>query len=149
MSSACSFCEIALGKAPASIVYEDVNVLAFMDINPANVGHTLVVSRVHWENIYEIPENILAKIVLVVKNISIAVKKTVGADGIKVIQLNGRAAGQVVMHVHFHVIPIISTTGKIKGHRGRILSKRIELDETALKIRENLLGEVYGGPGRI
>ena len=140
MNPVCSFCEIALGKAPASIVYEDQNVLAFMDINPANVGHTLVVPRGHWENIYETPAKVLAEIAVIVKKVSIALKKTVDANGIKVIQLNGRAAGQVVMHIHFHVIPITSKTRETNGHRGRIRSKRNELDQTARKIRKNLLG---------
>ena len=76
MSVDCPFCSIASGKATASIVYEAATVLAFMDLNPANLGHTLVVPREHWENIYEVPENVLAEIAAVVKKVSGAVKKT-------------------------------------------------------------------------
>jgi len=108
-----------------------------MDLNPANVGHTLVVPRGHWENIYDAPEKILAEMAAVVKKVSVAVKKTVDADGIKIIQLNGRAAGQVVMHIHIHVIPINNKPGTMKGHYGRIKLERKDLDETAQKIREN------------
>ncbi|MCK4884856.1 HIT domain-containing protein, partial [Candidatus Bathyarchaeota archaeon] len=97
MSAVCPFCSIASGKAPASIVYEDATVVAFMDLNPANVGHTLVVPRKHYENIYEIPEKTLAEMAPVIKRVSAAVEKTVGAEGISVLQLNGRAAGQMVM----------------------------------------------------
>ena len=138
LSDGCPFCEIASGKASASIVYENGNVLAFMDLNPVNVGHTLVVPRGHWENIHEIPEAILAEVIAAVKRVSDAVKKTVGANGIKVIQLNGRAAGQVVFHLHFHVIPIVCATGKAVVQHGRIMSERRKLDETAQKIRKNL-----------
>jgi len=138
VSADCPFCKIALGKAPASIVYEDINVMAFMDLSPASRGHTLVVPREHYENIYEIPEKLLAEIATVVKRVCVAVKKTVDADGIKVIQLNGRAAGQVVMHIHVHVIPAFSRADAVMGHRGRLTQERKELDETARRIRENL-----------
>jgi histidine triad (HIT) family protein len=138
MSATCPFCGIVSGKVPASIVYENSNVVAFMDLNPTTVGHTLVVPREHWENINEVPESALANIFSVVKRISAAVKKTVDADGIKIIQLNGRAAGQVVMHLHIHVIPAFSKTKVQVGHRGRSMPERKELDEMAQKIRENL-----------
>jgi histidine triad (HIT) family protein len=75
----CPLCKIACGKAPASIIYEGATVLVFMDLNPARIGYTLVVPRDHWENIYEIPENILTEIFSVVKRVSAAVKKTLGA----------------------------------------------------------------------
>ncbi len=138
LSADCPFCKIASGKAQASIVYEDANILVFMDLSPASFGHTLVVTREHYENIYEVPEKLLAEMAAVVKRVCVAVKKTVNADGIKVIQLNGVAAGQVVMHLHIHVIPTVSKAGAVMGHRGRLTPERNELDETARKIRENL-----------
>ena len=134
----CPFCKIAKGTASASLVYEDDKVLAFLDINPSNIGHTLVVPRDHWENIYEIPEEILTKILIVTKKVSIAIKKTVNAEGIKIIQLNGKAAGQMVMHIHFHIIPILSEFEKIRDHVRRINTSREKLNETALKIKKNL-----------
>jgi histidine triad (HIT) family protein len=144
LSAVCPFCSIASGKAPASIVYEDATVLAFMDLNPVNDGHTLVVPREHWENIYEIPEKTLAEMAPVIKRVSAAVKKTVGADGISVLQLNGRAAGQMVMHFHVHIIPrfsedtISKALGAMIGHKGLKKPERRELDEIAEKIREKL-----------
>ena len=141
----CPFCNIARGEALASIVYDDENVLAFMDLNPVTVGHTLIVPRGHWETIYEIPENLLAELAEVVKRVAVAVKKTVGADGIRIIQNNGESAGQVVMHFHFHVIPFFSEPKTETGRYGRIMQNRNMLDETAQKIRENL----SGGPVRI
>ena len=113
-------------------------------MNPANVGHTLVVTKEHWENIYEVPENVLAEIAAVVKKVSGAVKKTVGAEGISILQLNGRAAGQSVMHFHVHVIPrfrgdpISTAIGAMVGHQGFEKQERGDLDEIAQKIRENL-----------
>ncbi len=144
MNVNCPFCSIASGKTTASIVYEDATVLAFMDMNPANLGHTLVVPREHWENIYEVPEKVLAEVVGVVKRVSGAVKKTVGAEGISILQLNGRAAGQSVMHFHVHVIPrfrgdhISKAIGAMVGHQGLEKPERIDLDKIAKKIRENL-----------
>ena len=144
MSGVCVFCSIASGKAPASIVYEDATVLAFMDLTPANVGHTLVVPRDHWENIYEIPEKILVDLAAVVKRVSVAVKKSVGADGVSILQLNGRAAGQTVMHFHFHVIPrfrcdsISKALGPMIGHHSFSSTERRAMDKTAKKILENL-----------
>ena len=85
MGETCPFCGIASGKAPASIVYEDSTVLAFMDLNPASVGHTLVVPREHWENIYEVPETVLADLFSVVKRVSVAVKR---AQLVDIFQLN-------------------------------------------------------------
>ncbi|MFA5364806.1 MAG: HIT family protein [Candidatus Bathyarchaeia archaeon] len=142
MNTACPFCSITQGKLPASIIYEDKNVLAFMDLNPVNTGHTLVASKNHYENIYETPENVLSEMVAVAKKISAAVKKTVNADGISIVQLNGKAAGQVVMHIHIHVIPKFSedstSKARIMRHQGEITQKREALDEIAQRIRENL-----------
>ena len=145
MSADCPFCSIASGKATASIVYEDAAIIAFMDLNPANVGHTLVVPKEHWENIYEVPEKVLAEVAAIVKRVSGAVKKTVGAGGISVLQLNGRAADQSVMHFHVHVIPrfigdpISKAIGAmVGGHHGFEKPERRDLDEIAQKIRENL-----------
>jgi histidine triad (HIT) family protein len=109
-----------------------------MDLNPVSVGHTLVVPRQHWENIFEVPEETLTELISVVKKVSVAVKKAVGADGIKIVQLNGRAAGQVVFHIHFHVIPSSSKDGVRMGHHGRVTWGRAELDAVAQKIRETL-----------
>jgi diadenosine tetraphosphate (Ap4A) HIT family hydrolase len=133
----CPFCKIAQGNASASVVYENTNVLSFMDLHPIREGHTLVVCREHWENLYEVPEEILKEMILVVKRVAVAVKKAVGADGIQIVENNGRCAGQVVMHIHFHVIPAFSKPRK-SGRFGRVMENRKVLDEIAQKIKENL-----------
>ncbi len=137
MSNQCPFCNIAGGNVSASMVYQDSNVLAFMDLHPIREGHTLIISREHWENLYDVPEKTLKELIAVVKRVAVAVKKTVDADGIQIIQNNGRSAGQVVMHIHFHVIPMFSEPRK-GGRFGRVMEKRETLDEMAQKIKENL-----------
>jgi histidine triad (HIT) family protein len=143
MNGSCAFCRIASGKEQASVVYEDDSVVAFMDLRPANVGHTLVVPREHWETIYDIPEKILADLFAVVKRVSFALKKTVGAEGISILQFNERAAGQSVRHFHVHVIPR-SRGDAISKLMGAMLGlgfekvERKNLDEIAEKIKENL-----------
>ena len=143
MSESCNFCKIASGKGHASIVHEDDSVLAFMDLHPANVGHTLVVPREHWETIYDIPEKVLADLFAVVKRVSVAVKRAVGADGISILQFNEGAAGQSVRHFHVHVIPrfrgdaISKFLGAMLGHRGFEKADRQDLDEIAKKIKED------------
>jgi histidine triad (HIT) family protein len=106
MSESCVFCKIAQKEAPASTVYEDEKVIAFMSIQPIGVGHTLVVPKKHYENIYEIPEEDVAYLYRIVKKLTHAVKKAVDADGIRIVQNNGEAAGQVIFHLHVHIIPV-------------------------------------------
>ncbi|MBN1244981.1 HIT family protein [Candidatus Bathyarchaeota archaeon] len=106
MSESCIFCKIARKEAPTSVVYEDEKVIAFLSIQPINVGHTLVVPKKHYENIYEIPEAEVAYLYTVVKKIAHAVKKAVDAEGIRLVQNNGEAAGQVIFHLHVHIIPM-------------------------------------------
>jgi histidine triad (HIT) family protein len=106
MSEHCAFCKIAQKEAPASIVYEDEKIIAFMSIRPINVGHTLVVPKKHYENIYEIPEDEVAHLYTIVRKIAYAVQRAVDAEGIRIVQNNGEAAGQVVFHMHVHVIPM-------------------------------------------
>ena len=106
MSESCVFCKIVAKEAPANVVYEDDTVIAFMSIQPINVGHTLVVPKKHYKNIYEIPEEDVAYLYKIVKKIALAVNKAVNAEGIRIVQNNGEAAGQVIFHMHVHIIPM-------------------------------------------
>ena len=107
----CIFCEVIEGKRPAMNVYEDDDVLAFLDIMPVNKGHTLVVPKKHFINLYDLPEDELAKVMTAVKKIALAVKKGVQADGINIGMNNGLAAGQMIFHAHLHVIPRFKDDG--------------------------------------
>ena len=97
----CLFCKIVKGELPSSKIYEDEDTLAFLDLFPVNKGHSLVISKEHYENIFDVPEESLSKISSVMKNVADAVKKGVNADGISITQSNGKPAGQVIFHIHF------------------------------------------------
>jgi histidine triad (HIT) family protein len=101
----CIFCKIIKGDIPCIKVYEDNTVLAFADINPIREGHTLIIPKRHAENIFETTEAELQTIIAAAKRIAHAIKKSVNAEGIAVLQLNGKAVNQVVMHYHLHLIP--------------------------------------------
>src|SRR4030067_972421 len=104
-SELCIFCRIVQREAPASFVYEDEQVVVFLDIRPLNEGHTLVIPKEHYETVYEIPEELNAHIYRIVKRTAVVVKNATKADGITIIQQNGHAAGQEVLHLHVHVVP--------------------------------------------
>lgn len=106
MTESCTFCKIVRGEAPASYVYEDEKVMAFLSTRPINVGHTLVVPKRHYENIFEISEEEVVHLSKIVKKVAYAVRKAVSAEGIRIVQNNGEAAGQVIFHLHVHVIPM-------------------------------------------
>jgi len=101
----CIFCNIIDKKAEAEIIFEDENIIAFLDIRPINYGHALVVSKKHYDNILTVPPVELAEIMMVTQFIAGAVKRSVKADGFNVISNNGDPAGQTVYHFHFHIIP--------------------------------------------
>ncbi|MEM2882664.1 MAG: HIT family protein [Candidatus Bathyarchaeia archaeon] len=102
---ACVFCEIASGRAEAYIVYEDEGFLAFLDKRPVNPGHTLVVPRKHYATILDMPPEEVGELFERVAAIAPAVHRAIGADGLNILQTNGRAAWQSVFHVHVHIIP--------------------------------------------
>ncbi|MGQ9551983.1 MAG: HIT family protein [Candidatus Bathycorpusculaceae bacterium] len=133
----CVFCAILNRQAPASIVYEDAHVMAFLDIFPQNDGHMLVIPKKHHETIYTLSEEETAHLFNVARKVALAVKKTVEAQGITIAQHNEAAAGQDIFHMHVHVIP------RYAGQRLRRLeelaeSSRVKLDEIAARIKRNL-----------
>jgi histidine triad (HIT) family protein len=101
----CIFCKIIAGEIPAVKVLDEELVVAFMDINPSSKGHMLVVPKNHAENIFEITESDLATLIKAVKRCAKAAKKALKAEGITILQLNGKASDQIVPHLHIHVIP--------------------------------------------
>jgi len=107
----CVFCKIIKKEIPSNLVYEDDKHIAFLDIGPVNPGHTLVIPKKHASNIFDMPENDLKELILVVKKICPAVLKGVEAHGLNVSINNGRAAGQLVDHIHFHIIPRFNKDG--------------------------------------
>jgi histidine triad (HIT) family protein len=133
MSESCIFCKIARKEAPATTVFEDASVIAFMSIRPISVGHTLVVPKKHYRDIFEIPEEEIAYLYRIVKRIAHAVKKAEHAQGIRVVQNNGEAAGQVIFHLHVHIIPMKKDHSWLhKPENGNVEALEIE----AKKIRQ-------------
>ena len=133
----CIFCRVAQKQVPATLVYEDKKVLAFLDIKPLNEGHTLVIPKAHYESIFDIPRDIVAYLHGITKQVAIAIKKATNADGISIIQQNGKAAGQDVFHLHVHVIPRYGGQ-KLPSYNEVSEADRAKLSQTAAKIRKHL-----------
>ena len=105
LDSDCIFCKIIKGDIPSFKIYEDEETYAFMDINPANPGHVLVIPKFHAPNIFEIPVEWMTACIVTAQKIALAVEKTVSPDGINILQANGEGAAQSVLHFHIHVMP--------------------------------------------
>ena len=101
----CIFCEIVAGKLPCAKVYEDENCLAFLDINPLNEGHTLIIPKEHHERLTDMTGEEVAAVLRKAPEIARAVVAVTGAPGFNLFQTNGAVSGQVVPHVHFHIVP--------------------------------------------
>jgi histidine triad (HIT) family protein len=133
----CIFCKIVKKQAPASLIYEDESVMVFLDIRPLNMGHALVIPKKHYVDIFGAPKSELSQVYIVAKQISFAVKKTTNADGISIIQQNGRAAGQDIFHLHVHVVPRFEGQ-KLPRFSDLKQVERAKLDDMAEKIRQEL-----------
>jgi len=132
--SDCIFCKIIEGEIPGHKIYEDENILAFLDTNPVSNGHTLVVPKKHVENIHEASE--MNYMWDGLTDISNGLKQAFDPEGINIIQNNGEASGQEVFHLHFHLIPRYQEGDEIK-----IEFNRDEL-ENGEKIAEKISEEL-------
>jgi len=134
----CIFCKIVNKRLPSSIVYEDENVVAFLDIKPVSEGHTLVVPKRHFVTLNDCEEEVAKHLVVVLKRLNISVSKAVHCDGVLNAVMNGEFAGQEVFHLHFHIIPRFKNDGF--GFRFpesyEIKKEREIFDEVASRIRK-------------
>ena len=105
MSEDCIFCKIVAGELPAQIVDEDEHTVSFMDINPWTRGHALVIPRSHSRNLYEIPDDDLARVSAAARRLALRMKERLACDGVNLINSCEPAAWQTVFHFHMHVIP--------------------------------------------
>lgn len=129
----CIFCKIVNGKIPAAKVYENSNVISFLDIMPANKGHCLVVPKKHYENMLDISDEDLKNLILAAKKITKALSLSIGNGSYNIIMNNGKEAGQLVDHAHIHIIP------RFKGDRLRIKwSHKKYIDEEMKNIQEKI-----------
>ena len=130
----CLFCQIINGEIPAYFIYEDDTHVAIMDKYPIHRGHSLVIPRKHHEKITDMDVEEVSLLFSKVPSITRAVIEATGADGFNIGQNNGRAANQIVPHVHVHVIPRYAKTG-VAWPKRSIASEK-ELEELSAKIRK-------------
>ena len=101
----CVFCEIVKGNIPSYKVYEDDVCIAILDISQATIGHTLVIPKKHFKNIFELDEETAMHLFKVVTNLSKKISKALNVDNMNILNNNGALAGQSVDHFHIHIIP--------------------------------------------
>ena len=101
----CIFCKIINGDIPSRRIYEDENFVVMMDVSPASKGHSLLLPKEHYANMFEMPEELLAEVLKVAQKVAAKMMTALNADGINILQNNGEAAGQTVFHYHMHLIP--------------------------------------------
>ncbi len=101
----CIFCDIVKGKIKAWKVYQDKHATAFLDINPRNPGHTVVVTNKHYEDIFDLPKKEAGPLFEAVRKVSKGIVEGTTADGVTLAQSSGSSAGQLIRHIHFHIIP--------------------------------------------
>jgi histidine triad (HIT) family protein len=130
----CVFCKIAAGEIPAAKVYEDEAVFAFLDIGPISDGHTLVIPKRHCTKVHECDPETLSAVAARLGTIAKAVVEAMDADGYNVLANNGSAAGQVVEHLHFHIIPRKTGDNVLKGWPSYKYPKG-RIEEIAARIR--------------
>jgi len=129
----CIFCRIINGEISAKKIYESDRIISFLDISPANKGHSLVITKRHYQTIFEVDEEDLKELIIAIKKISNAIMTATGASGINILSNIGEDAGQVIKHLHFHIIPRFKGDGidfeytpkKYEGEEMEILCNKI------------------------
>ncbi|MFQ5918908.1 MAG: HIT family protein [Thermoplasmata archaeon] len=134
----CIFCRIIRGDEEAALVYEDDTYVAFMDIQPINPGHILVLPKIHRETVFDMDPEEAGALFSQAARLAGAVKEALGADGINIGQNNGRAAQQIVPHVHVHVIPRYADDSPAGRWPSRKAVRLADLESLAQAIRESV-----------
>ncbi len=118
----CVFCKIINGEINSQIVYKSDEVIAFLDVNPLSEGHLLVVPVKHYDNIFSIPPEVFSKVMVVAQLMAKKLVDKLGASGVRIVINNGVSAGQVVNHLHVHVIPVPegSSIDSLSTHKATI-----------------------------
>ncbi len=137
MDPNCLFCKIVAGEIPAYQVYEDNDFLAFLDLNPINLGHTLLIPKVHALNLFDLPADILAKLGPVLQKVGQAVKAGTQANGLNIVMNNGLEAGQLIFHAHFHLIPRFKGDG-FKHWHGQGGETKTDFEQAQLAVKKEL-----------
>ena len=133
----CIFCKIANGDIPSKELYEDDEFKVILDLGPATRGHALILPKNHYANLYELPDELAEKVILLAKKMIVKMTKALDCDGFNVVQNNGAPAGQTVFHFHMHLIPRYENddagfgwnTGELsEADKEDILAKMREID---------------------
>ena len=133
----CIFCKIANGELPSATLYEDERFRVILDLGPASKGHALILPKEHYPNLYELPDELAEKAILLAKKMIVKMTKALDCDGFNVVQNNGAPAGQTVFHFHMHLIPRYENddagfgwnTGELsEADKEDILAKMREID---------------------
>ena len=132
----CIFCKIVAGQVPCTKLYEDEDVLAFLDINPVTYGHTLVISKEHYSTFLSTPKAIMNKVMNVAQRIGQVQIEQLGAKGVNILINSYEAAGQVVSHFHVHVIPRYTAKDGFRLEFKEL--KDVNLPKVAEEIKDNL-----------
>jgi histidine triad (HIT) family protein len=139
----CIFCKIASKQSPATIVYEDAEVMAFLDIHPIASGHTLIIPKKHCRNIFDFDDTSGQSLMRAQRLVANALRSVFDSDGLTILQSNERAGGQSVFHYHAHLVPRFVNDGLMPRseqlHRTRArLNNEFGMDELAQRIRERI-----------
>ncbi len=138
VESDCLFCKIVANQVPAYVVYDDPRTMAFLDINPINPGHTLVIPKAHAIDVFDINDDDSAALMATACRIAAVIRAALdGVVGINLLQSNGAGANQSVFHIHMHVIPRVSDDGLGDGLR-RNPAASDQLAEMHARLREAL-----------
>ncbi len=108
----CIFCKLANGIIPTNSIYEDEDFNVILDAAPATKGHALILPKEHADNLYELPEETAAKVLVLAKKLATKMTEKLGCDGFNIVQNNGTVAGQTVFHFHMHLIPRYNNDGQ-------------------------------------
>ena len=111
----CIFCKIANGDIPSKTIYEDEDFRVILDLGPAAKGHALILPKQHYKNLYELPEELAAKAMILAKIMATIMTEKLACDGFNLVQNNGEVAGQTVFHFHMHLIPRYEDDGQKIG----------------------------------
>ncbi|MGN1266313.1 MAG: HIT family protein [Dorea sp.] len=101
----CIFCKLANGDIPTATLYEDDDFRVILDAGPASKGHALILPKEHYANLYELDDELAAKVLVLAKKMITKLTDILGCDGYNIVQNNGETAGQTVFHFHLHMIP--------------------------------------------
>lgn len=133
MKEDCIFCKLANGVFPTNSIYEDDDFNVILDLAPATKGHALILPKQHADNLYELPDETAAKVLVLAKKLAKSMTDKLGCDGLNVVQNNGAIAGQTVMHFHMHLIP------RYEDDAQKIAWKPLEMSaEELIAIKEQL-----------